>query len=141
MEIVVVMVIIAGASVIAVMTLGGGYERLQIQSSVKEIAVAVKHARATALATSKPQKFIIDPEAHTWQIEGGKSGTIPDSLTVSFTGARALQSHQGQGAILFFEDGASTGGRVQLKSKRAVWNVDVAWLTGQVLLYRGESAE
>jgi general secretion pathway protein H len=45
---------------------------------------------------------------------------------------------RGQGAILFFPDGASTGGRVQLSVKNAAWNIDVAWLTGEVKIKRGE---
>ena len=45
---------------------------------------------------------------------------------------------RGVGAILFFPDGASTGGRVQHSAKKAAWNVDVAWLTGEVQVRRGE---
>ena len=37
-------------------------------------------------------------------------------------------------------NGASTGGRVQLSAKKAAWNVDVAWLTGEVQVRRGEVA-
>ena len=33
---------------------------------------------------------------------------------------------------MFFPDGASTGGRVQLALDDAAWQVEVAWLTGQV---------
>ena len=43
------------------------------------------------------------------------------------------------GAIVFFPDGGATGGRVQLQAKRAAWNVDVAWLTGEVKVARTEA--
>jgi general secretion pathway protein H len=39
---------------------------------------------------------------------------------------------------MFFPDGASTGGRVQLSVKDMAWNIDVAWLTGEVRMKRGE---
>ena len=39
---------------------------------------------------------------------------------------------------MFFADGASTGGRVQLNAKKAAWNIDVTWLTGEVKLARAE---
>jgi general secretion pathway protein H len=38
---------------------------------------------------------------------------------------------------VFFPDGASTGGRVQLSARNAAMNVDVTWLTGEVRLRRG----
>ena len=54
-------------------------------------------------------------------------------------GAREVQPTRGEGAVMFFPDGASTGGRVQLQAKRVAWNIDVAWLTGQVKLTRTEA--
>ena len=56
-----------------------------------------------------------------------------------FTGAREVQPDEGVGAIVFFADGASTGGRVQLRVRDAAWNIDVAWLTGEVSLRRSEA--
>ena len=50
-----------------------------------------------------------------------------------------MQPTRGEGAIVFFADGASTGGRVQLQAGDAAWKVDVAWLTGQVRLARTEA--
>jgi general secretion pathway protein H len=48
-----------------------------------------------------------------------------------------MQPRRGEGAIVFFPDGASTGGRVQLSMKKAAMNIDVTWLTGEVRLKRG----
>ena len=44
----------------------------------------------------------------------------------------------GEGAILFFPDGGSTGGRVTLSAGTAAWSADVAWLTGETRLLRDE---
>ncbi len=62
----------------------------------------------------------------------------PGKLGIVFTGAREVQPRRGEGAIMFFADGASTGGRVQLNAKKAAWNIDVTWLTGEVKLQRAE---
>ncbi|RBF16880.1 type II secretion system protein GspH, partial [Xanthomonas oryzae pv. oryzae] len=59
-------------------------------------------------------------------------GDLPPSLEIRFTGARQVQSRQDQGAIQFFPDGASTGGRIDLQVKDARWRVDVGWITGEV---------
>ena len=141
LEIVVVMVIIAAAAVLGVMALRGGSERVQLHSSTKQIAANLRFTRAQAIATGQPQRFTIDPRSHAWQAPNGRHGTIPEALGIHFTGARQVQPQAGVGAIVFFDDGASTGGRVQIAGKRAAWNVDVAWLTGEVTLKRSERGQ
>jgi general secretion pathway protein H len=47
-----------------------------------------------------------------------------------------VQPSAGEGAVVVFPDGAATGGRVRLRQGDATWQVDVAWLTGQVAVSR-----
>ncbi|TKR31033.1 type II secretion system protein GspH [Luteimonas gilva] len=141
LEMLLVVAIIAAASLLAAGTLTGGFAGIQLRSSAKEIAANLRYARAQALTKGQPQKFVIDPRAHTWRATEDRRGEIPGKLGIVFTGTRGLQARAGEGAILFFPDGASTGGRVQLQSGKAAWNVDVAWLTGEVTLKRAERLE
>ncbi len=138
LEMLLVMAIIAAASLLAAAVLTGGIDRMRLQSSAKQIAANLRYTRAQAIATGQPKKFLIDPRGHVWQAPNGRDGDIPEQLGVVFTGAREIQERAGEGAIMFFADGASTGGRVQLKVERAAWNIDVAWLTGEVTVRRGE---
>ncbi|MEO8364754.1 MAG: GspH/FimT family pseudopilin [Pseudoxanthomonas sp.] len=139
LEVLVVLVIIAMATTFAAMALGGGLDGMRLRSSAKEIAAQLRYTRTEAIATGQAQRFTIDPRGHRWQGPGQRHGKIPQSLGVDFIGAREVQPRAGEGGILFFPDGASTGGRVQLSVKQAVWRVDVAWLTGQVTLSRASS--
>ena len=141
LEMLVVMVIIAAAMLLGAMATTGGTERMQLHSSSKQIAANLRFTRAHAIATGEPQRFTIDPRGHAWQAPTGRRGTIPETLEVTFTGARQVQPQAGVGAIMFFGDGASTGGRVQLASGDAAWNVDVAWLTGEVTRKRAGVSE
>ena len=134
-----VVALIAAASVLAAAAFTGGMDGTRLRGSAKEIAAQLRYTRTQALTTGAPQTFVIDPQAHTWQAPNGRTGEIPEDLGIAFTGARQAQPSAGEGAILFFADGASTGGRVQISLKRAAWNVDVAWLTGQVKLRRAEA--
>ena len=140
LEMLLVIALIGAASVLAAAAFSGGMDGTRLRGSAKEIAAQLRYTRTQALATGAQQRFVIDPQAHTWQAPNGRTGRIPPDLRVAFTGARQAQPSPGQGAIVFFPDGASTGGRVQVSLKRAVWNVDVAWLTGQVKLRRAEGA-
>jgi len=141
LEMLLVVALIAAASVLAAAAFSGGVGGVQLRGSAKEIAAQLRYTRTQALTTGQPQRFVIDPQAHTWQAPNGRNGEIPPELRIAFIGARQLQPSRGEGAILFFADGASTGGRVQVSLKSAAWNIDVAWLTGQVKLRRAEVAQ
>lgn len=133
------MTIIAAATLLGAMATTGGFERMRVQSSTKQIAANLRYTRTQAIATGLPQRFVIDPRDHAWQAPNDRHGTIPASLGVYFVGAREVQPSQDSGAIVFFDDGASTGGRVQIAGEHAAWNVDVAWLTGEVTVNRAET--
>jgi len=139
LEMLLVLALIALASALAAMALTGGLDGMRMRSSAKEIAAQMRYTRALAISTGKPQRFAIDPAGHRWQAPNRKPGRIAESLGVRFTGAREAQARAGEGGILFFPDGASTGGRVQLQAKRAAWRIDVGWLTGQVKLSQVEA--
>ncbi len=138
LEMLLVVALIAAAGVLAAAAMGGGMKGMQLRSSAKEISAQLRFTRTHAIATGEPQRFVIDPAAHTWQAPNGRAGDVPEALGIRFYGARQVQPSRGEGAIVFFPDGASTGGRIQLSRERAGWNVDVAWMTGQVKLRRAE---
>lgn len=140
-EVLVVLALIAAASALAAGVLTGGLAGMRLRSSAGTIASQLRYTRAQALATGEAQRFVIDPRAHRWTAPRGHHGDLPPTLGVAFIGARETQPSAGEGAIVFFPDGASTGGRVQLSAKRAAWNVDVAWLTGEVKVARAEASQ
>ncbi|GAA5070753.1 type II secretion system protein XpsH [Lysobacter panacisoli] len=139
LEMLLVIALIAALGVLGFAIFGGGMQGMQLRANAKTVAAQLRLARTLAIATGKPQRFEIDPATHRWRGANGRAGEIPPSLRITFTGAREVQSRRGEGAIVFFEDGASTGGRVQLSARRAAWNIDVAWLTGEVKMRRAEA--
>lgn len=141
LEMILVMVLIAAASLLAVAALGGGMQGMKLRAGAKDVAAQMRFARAVAISSGQPQDVIIDPAARQWQGAKGRSGSLPDVGEVVFTGARATQFEPGQqnetkGAVRFFPDGAATGGRVRLLANGGGWDVDVGWLTGEVKVKR-----
>ena len=57
---------------------------------------------------------------------------LPEKIDITLFTARSEQQSQLQGAIRFFPDGSSTGGRVTLSGDSVRFLVDVDWLTGKV---------
>jgi len=136
LELLLVMALIALAGVLAVATFSGGLDGMRLRSSAKEIASQLRYTRAQAIASGREQRFEIDPVQRVWRSSGSRHGEVPATVDVTFTGAREAQLSPETGAIVFFEDGGSTGGRMRLQSSKAVWQIDVAWLTGEVTLSR-----
>jgi general secretion pathway protein H len=136
LEMLLVVALVAAAGVLATAVYGGGLEGMRLRGSAKEIAAQLRHARAQAMAGGRPQRFEIDPAARRWRAAQDRHGRVPDGVEVDFIGAREVQPAAGTGAIVFFEDGGSTGGRVRLHSGSASWQVDVAWLTGEITVSR-----
>lgn len=140
-EMVVVIALIAVITLIVYGAMSGGLDGLKLRGTAKALANELRFARAQAIATGTVQRFAIVPDARTWTGAKDHHGQLPKTYSVKFLGVRQVQTRQGEGTILFFEDGASTGGRIQLKVRNAAWNVDVAWLTGEVSVHRAERAE
>ena len=138
-EMVAVILIIAIATGLAAATMTGGLDGMRLRSASSEVAAQLRFTRAQALATGKPQRFAIDPRGHTWQAPKNHHGKLPKQLRIGFYGAREVQPSPGEGGIAFFPDGASTGGRIRLGAKNAVVDIDVAWLTGEVKVKRGDA--
>lgn len=131
-----VLAIVALATLLGAGAIGRGMEGLRLRSAANGIAAQLRFTRAQALATGEPQRFTIDPAAHAWTAPKGRHGELPARASVAFIGAREVQPSAGEGAVVFFPDGAATGGRVRLRQGDATWQVDVAWLTGQVAVSR-----
>ncbi|WP_337244050.1 GspH/FimT family pseudopilin [Luteimonas sp. gir] len=138
LEVLLVVGLIAVTGVLAAAAMSGGFDRIALQSTAKELAAQLRYTRTQAIVTGEPQRFVLDPQARTWRAPNGRHGEIPAKLDVEFTGARELQTSHSEGAIVFFADGAATGGRIRVMLRGAAWQVDVAWLTGEVRLGRGE---
>lgn len=138
LETLLVMTLMAAAALLAAMAFTGGMEGMRLRSESKEIAAQLRYTRARAIATGQPQRFRIDPRAHAWEAAGDRRGEIDGALAVRFIGAREAQARAGEGGVLFFPDGGSTGGRITLSAGTAAWSVDVAWLTGETRLLRDE---
>lgn len=135
-ELVIVILLVGLMSLLAASAMGGGFRGMQLRSSAKEIASQLRFTRTRAIASGQTQRFTIDPRTQAWEAADGRQGEVPEVLDIAFVGARQAQVRAGEGAILFFADGASTGGRVRISHGRAAWDVDVKWLTGEVRLAR-----
>ena len=75
----------------------------------------------------------LDVEARQYVLAGEtEPKALPKDIELKlFTAQSEIQSEK-KGAIRFYPDGSSTGGRITVKAGERQYLVDVDWLTGRV---------
>ncbi|WP_290890749.1 GspH/FimT family protein [Arenimonas sp.] len=137
-ELVVVMVLIAALAALGLAAISAGLPGQQLRGAARELAAELRFTRAQAIATGREQVFLIHVGEKRWQGAGERRGELPADVALEVVGAREELESPQEIAIRFFPEGAATGGRLVLRRGEAAWRVDVAWLTGEVRLRRGE---
>jgi general secretion pathway protein H len=109
---------------------------LQLRAGSATVAAAFREARSIAIRDNQEQRVVINFGAHTLQIEpNGRKHKLKGDLGISlYTTLSELEGTE-RGAIRFFPDGTSTGGRVRLFADARANDVVVNWLTGNVEIH------
>jgi len=133
-ELLAVLFILALTAAIVVPNLGGG-EVVEMKSAARSLAAGLRQTRNRALADNRPAILALDVAKREFQLPGeGRVRRLPKQIDIALFTARSETQSEERGAIRFFPDGSSTGGRITLSSERLRYLVDVDWLTGRVRL-------
>jgi general secretion pathway protein H len=96
----------------------------------------LRKARSDAVAKRQETTVMVDVENRQFQLSGDQRiHRLPKSVAVALFTAQSETVGAGSGAIRFFPDGGSTGGRDTVTSRDRKYEVDVNWLTGQVSIF------
>lgn len=135
-EILVVLSIMAiGAALVVPMVSGSGASTGDLKSAARQIAAGLRLARSEAVAQRRETTVTLDLEARTFQVAGdGRDVALPPKVELKLFTAQSDLLNEKQGAIRFFPDGGSNGGRVTVSSGERKFEVDVDWLTGRVAI-------
>ncbi len=134
-ELLVVLALMAIIAAIAIPILGPGVSTTELKSSARKVAAGLRMARDDAVATRSDTRLLIDLEQRTFQIERDTHVyALPRGLELKLFTAQNDIISEHTGAIRFYPDGGSTGGRVTLAAGERKFEVDVDWLTGRVAI-------
>ena len=135
LELLIVLSIMAILAAIVVPTFGGGVSSGELKGATREIAAGLRLARSEALATRKETRVMLDLEGRSFKVErDARTHTLPRQIELKLFTAQSDLVNEKIGAIRFFPDGGSNGGRVTLTAGERKFNVDVDWLTGRVAI-------
>ena len=132
-ELLIVIVIVAMMAGVVGSNIGSGNQSTVLKGAGREVASALRFARGHAMTHRKESIFQFDLEQNSYRITGKKKlYKLSKEIEVTLDVAQSQIQDGTQGAIRFFPDGSSTGGRVTLEIAENKRQLDVNWLTGQV---------
>ena len=107
--------------------------KAELSAAAREVATALREARGRAIVTAKPATFVLDTRTGRYGAADARAPhRLPRSVRPTLVTTTDEQIDGDVGAIRFFADGSSSGGRVTLAGgERTMW-VGVDWLTGRV---------
>jgi len=106
---------------------------VELKASARRVAAGLRLAREEAIRSGHDAAFTLDLEHRTFTVDGGyRAVTIPDHLDLKLEAAEAEMQDRRVGAVRFFPDGSSTGGRIILARDDRGYQVGVQWLTGRI---------
>jgi general secretion pathway protein H len=135
LELLIVLSIMAIVAAMVMPMFGSGVSSSEMKSAARQIAAGLRVARSDALVTRQEKRLTFDLEQRTFQVEGNpKQHALPKQLEMKlFTAQRDLVDEK-VGAIRFYPDGGSNGGRVTIAAGERKYEIDVDWLTGRVAI-------
>lgn len=138
LELLVVLVIAGASYALLVRFTSGGVSGAQLKSAARAVAAGLRDARGTAIARQESTALVLDLENRSMEVGGGgRARELPKRLDMKLYTAQSEIVDGKRGAIRFYPDGSSTGGRVTLASGERRFLVDVDWLTGRVSIKEG----
>lgn len=133
LELIVVMALMAILMTLVPPMISSALPGTQLKAASRELAAGLRYARNHALTVRKESTLTLNVDKHRFQVTGRKkSYSIPEDLKIELLTAESETKGEHIGAIRFFPDGGSTGGRITLSYGERAYGVDVDWLTGKV---------
>jgi len=135
LELVIVISLIAILTAIVMPMFGGGVSTTELRSAARQIAAGLRTARSEALAQRRETFLVLDVAGKRFKVDQDpREHKLPAGLELKLFTAQNDLVDATTGAIRFFPDGGSNGGRITLAAGTRKYEVDVDWLTGRVAI-------
>lgn len=134
-ELLVVVVIMVMAYSLVGPLVSSGVSSTELKASARQLAAGLRKARSEAVSRRHETTLTVDVEARRFQLSGDpRLYRLPKDIQIQLFTAQSELLNTNTGAIRFFPDGGSTGGRITVTAQKRQYAVDVNWLTGQVAI-------
>jgi general secretion pathway protein H len=132
-ELLIVVAIAAIAVTITPPLIAQAMPGVELKSAARQLAAALRYARSRAATAREESTLTVDVEARTFRVSGREqTQRLSERLHIELIAAAAETPGEQVGAIRFYPEGGSSGGRITLKRDERQTAVDVDWLTGRI---------
>lgn len=132
-EMLVVMVIMVLAYAMTAPMISAAVSGTELKAAARQIAAGLRKARSDSATHRREVALTVDVEERQFALSGDQRVyRMPEKIDISLYTAQSELIDAKSGAIRFFPDGSSTGGRVTLSLGARLYKVDVDWMTGRV---------
>lgn len=108
---------------------------LEMKAATRQLAAGLRKARSTAVTERRDALVTLDVEGRAFSVTGDpKTYALPERMELALFTAQSEQVQDKVGAIRFFPDGTSTGGRITIGFGESKQHIDVDWVTGRVTI-------
>lgn len=133
-EILVVLALVAIGITATAIAVNQSLDSTRIKAAGHDLVAALRYTRGQAIVTREQQTLEVDVEARSYTAPERATVELPKGMEMRLLTAAEEQTGDSTGRIRFYPDGSSTGGRIKLKRGGRAWDVEIAWLTGEVRL-------
>jgi general secretion pathway protein H len=110
-----------------------GASAADLKASARVLASGLRQAQSMAMVTRQDAVLTLDLDSREFVLPGEKEPRkLPDGIDLKLYTAQSEVTSDRKGAIRFYPDGSSTGGRITVSAGERKFLVDVDWLTGRV---------
>lgn len=135
LELLVVLALMAMVYALAAPMISAGMPGTELKGATRQLAAGLRKARSQAVTQKQEAVLTLDVEQRRFAVTGDKRDyALPAKLDISLYTAQSELLRDKLGAIRFYPDGSSTGGRITVASGERKFHVNVDWLTGQVAI-------
>lgn len=133
LELLVVLVVMALVFSVTVPMVSAGMPGTELKGAARQLAAGLRKARSYAVTQKSEAVLTIDVDKRNFVVTGDEQNyALPPKLDISLFTAQSEMLREKVGAIRFFPDGSSTGGRITVAFNDRKFHVNIDWLTGQV---------
>jgi len=106
---------------------------MSLPKATQELATALRHSQSQAINASVPTSLVLDVKERSYRLSGSeKVYQLPSDLDLTLLTGAGLVQGSSSGAIHFYSDGSSSGGRISLQQGERQQQIHINWLTGEV---------
>jgi general secretion pathway protein H len=132
-EVILVLVIGVAAYLLILAVPLRGTSAADLKAAARTLAAGLRQAQSMAMTTRRDTALTLDLDAREFTVTGDATiRQVPREIDLKLFTAQSEVTSEKRGAIRFYPDGSSTGGRITVASGESKYLVDVDWLTGRV---------